>query len=71
MLSSHHEFYGKMNSIIDNLSQYDFISPHKSYIINHQYIRIYQPNTIIMVNGDEIPISKRKKDDMFMTSSQK
>ena len=67
MLSSHHEFYGKMNSIIDNLSQYDFISPHKSYIINHQYIRTYQANAIIMVNGDEIPISKRKKDGMFKT----
>jgi len=58
------EFYGTMNNLIEQLSSQGFISPHKSYLINYRFIRAYQADSIIMVNGDKIPIAKGKRDEI-------
>lgn len=58
------EFYGTMSSLIEQLSTRGFISPHKSYLINYRFIRTFQADAIIMVNGDKIPIAKGKRDEI-------
>lgn len=46
------------------LDQYDFISPHKRYLVNMHHIKCFDTfvNTIIVTNGDKIPISRNQKD---------
>ena len=58
------EYYGTMNSLIEQLSSQGFISPHKSFLINYRFIKAYRADSIIMVNGDKIPIAKGKRDEI-------
>lgn len=41
-----------------------FIRVHKSYLINIDYIYKYEPNEIEMLNGEIIPISKSRKNEI-------
>jgi DNA-binding LytR/AlgR family response regulator len=63
-LSSKDEFYGTISSLIEQLSSREFISPHKSYLVNYRFIKVFQSDAIIMVNGDKIPIAKGKRDEI-------
>lgn len=36
-----------------------FVSPHRSYIVNLRYVRIIGKTTLILDNGEEIPLSRR------------
>ena len=63
-LSAKDAFYGTIGSITEQLSSHGFISPHKSYLVNYRFIKAFQSNAIIMVNGDEIPIAKGKRDEI-------
>ncbi len=63
-LTTDDEFYGSISSIINQLRSQGFISPHKSYIVNYRFIKVFQADAIIMVNGDKIPIAKGKRDEM-------
>lgn len=49
---------------MEQLSPQGFISPHKSYLVNYRFIKAFQSDSIIMVNGDEIPIAKGKRDEI-------
>lgn len=51
------EFYGKLKSIAENLTA-DFIMIHQSYIINQTYVSEYSYETVKMVNGENLNISK-------------
>lgn len=51
------EFYGKIKSIAENLPA-DFMMIHQSYIINQTYVREYSYETVKMVNGENLNISK-------------
>lgn len=51
------EFYGKLKSISENLPP-DFIMIHQSYIIHQSYVSEYTYETVKMVNGENINISK-------------
>ena len=45
-----------------------FFRPHKSYIININFVKKYVKDHggyILLSNGDEIPISRRRKDDFI------
>ena len=37
-----------------------FLSCHKSYVVNMEYIQEFRGNEIILVRGDIIPVSKRR-----------
>jgi len=63
-LSSKEDFYGTMSSLIEQLSTQGFISLHKSYLVNYRFIKAFQADAIIMVNGDEVPIAKGKRDEI-------
>lgn len=51
------EFYGKLKNIAENLPA-DFIMIHQSYIINQNYVSEYSYETVKMVNGENLNISK-------------
>ncbi len=51
------EFYGKLKSIAENLPA-DFLMIHQSYIINRAYVSEYSYETVKMVNGENLNISK-------------
>lgn len=51
------EFYGKLKCIAENLPS-DFIMIHQSYIINQAYVSEYTYETVKLVNGENINISK-------------
>ena len=50
------------------LEDYDFVRVHQSHIINLKHIRRYvrgDGGQVIMMNGTEIEVSRRKKDDLL------
>lgn len=55
-----------INEIEKALNQKVFFRPHRSHIVNLNYIKRYvysNGGLIIMVNGKEIPLARRKKDE--------
>jgi two-component system LytT family response regulator len=50
------------------LSEYNFIRPHKSHLINVMYIKSYlkqEGGGIVMTDGTLIPVSRRKKEKIM------
>ena len=50
------------------LSQYNFIRPHKSHLVNIKFIKSYirqEGGYILMNDGSRIPVSRRKKDKIM------
>lgn len=64
MLDAEDEFYGSLENTADKLNGQGFFYPHKSYLVNYRFIKVFQAERIIMVNGDSIPIAKGKKDEV-------
>lgn len=55
------------------LEDYDFVRVHQSHIINLKLIRRYvrgDGGQVIMLNGTEIEVSRRKKDDLLAKISE-
>jgi len=50
------------------LSDYNFIRPHKSHLINVLYIKSYNKQDggyILMTDGSQVPVSRRKKEKII------
>lgn len=60
-----HEIYGTMQSIMENMPG-EFCYPHKSYVVNFNYVKAIGKNVILKCNGKlvEIPLSKQRKKEM-------
>lgn len=58
------DFYDKMEHIIEQVSRYRFMHPHRSYLINYDHVLRFKKDKIFMSNGDCIPISRLKKKDL-------
>lgn len=58
-----YEFYGKMNEVEEQLRQMTsaFLRVHKSYLLNMNYIKIFQSDDVIMQDDESFPISIRKR----------
>ena len=55
----------KALSVIEKeLSEYGFIRTHKSYIVNTRYIFSVERNSIILSNGENLPVSRTKLTDV-------
>ena len=48
-------------NLLKQLQSYDFISPHKSFIINYNKVIICRKDSVIMENGDELPIGRSQR----------
>ena len=57
------EFYGKMSDVEKQLKGSGFLTVHKSYIINVNYVSEFRVKEVVMTNGTIVPISQplRKK----------
>jgi len=57
------EFYGSIKEIFDNqLSKFDFLFIHKSYIVNYDYISAMKFDSVFLISNDTpLPISKHRK----------
>lgn len=55
------EFYGKLSDVILQLNEHSFLNVHKSYVINTNYVVEYRKDSILMANGESIPISQSMK----------
>ncbi len=50
------------------LSEYNFIRPHKSHLVNVKYIKSYlktDGGVILMEDGSKVPVSRRKKEHIM------
>ena len=54
-----------MNFWKDNLTSTIFISPHKSYIINFNYVTSYERKRIILDNKYEVNIARNRQTDFY------
>lgn len=52
------EFYSRMNKIENSLINEGFLRIHKSYIVNRAYAVGVKTNTIMLLNGEELPLSR-------------
>ncbi|WP_461206676.1 LytR/AlgR family response regulator transcription factor [Clostridium sp. DL1XJH146] len=50
-------FYSKLEDFFEKLQDERFFKPHKSFIVNMDYISKIQSNSIFMINDRSIPIS--------------
>jgi len=58
------EYYGKLSELLKELGE-NFISPHRSYLVNFSYIDTISGNTIILVTKEEIPLSRAMKKEFM------
>lgn len=59
-IDAEHSIMGNISDLLEQLSKYDFISPHKSFIINQAYITAFDDD-IKIYNKYSVPIAKNKK----------
>ena len=59
-------FYGKLSDIITKECFKDFMSIHKSYFVNMNYIEKFTANTVILLGSknEELPISKNNRTEV-------
>ena len=51
------QFYGKLKNVMEQLPA-GFLMIHQSYIIHQEYVREYSYESIKMINGDVLSVSK-------------
>lgn len=52
---------GRLKDICEKLERYGFILCHQGFLVNSQYIERIESDTIILDNGERVPISSRKR----------
>jgi len=58
------EYYGNLSDIYEELKEFNFIKPGKSYVVNLEHIKNIDKNFLIMSNGDKILIGRTYKKDV-------
>ena len=58
-----HTFYDSIQNLIRILPDF-FIYPHRSYLVNYELVTCFKFEELIMSNGDIIPISRNKRNEI-------
>lgn len=58
------QFYDKIETILKRVSEFRFMNPHRSYLINYDHVISIKKDTIIISNGDKIPLSRLKNKEI-------
>ncbi len=53
-------FYEKLDNVEDELKEKDFIRIHQSYLVNAQKIKSVSKDSVLLINGFSLPVSKSK-----------
>ena len=64
MINGTVDFYGVLDQIIDSLKEFQFFTCHKSYLVNYNLVKDFRYETLIMSNGDVIPVSQKKRKEI-------
>jgi DNA-binding LytR/AlgR family response regulator len=54
-------FYGTLKEVSEQVDKYNFISCHKSYLINYRHVAEFQYEQLTMTNKEVIPISQPQR----------
>lgn len=57
---------GNLKDIENEIAEYGFIRIHQSYLVNFQYINIIKQKEIVLDNGERLPISRGKYENVKM-----
>lgn len=60
-----YEMYGKLSDLIRKLPENDFVSIHKSYLVNWLYISHISGSDVILFDGTELPVSRNRKKEFM------
>lgn len=55
------DFYEGMDSLYERVKNNNFLHIHRSYIVNDAHIVQFKTNSVVMDNGEELPVSRSKK----------
>lgn len=55
------QFYSSLNDVERKLNEKDFMRIHQSYLVNIKYISKLVSSSVLLNNGEELPISRSKK----------
>ncbi len=62
-----HEFYYKLSDLKEQVKDKEFISTHRSFLVNLQYIKKISKQTILLKNQIEVPISRNLSQQVIKT----
>lgn len=54
-------FYGKITTIFQEVSKYNFIEPHRSFLVNYSHISSFEYSSLKLSNGETISISQGRR----------
>lgn len=63
--------YSKLDKIYEELKSYNFIFIHKSYIANYSYIKIVRSDSVELVDGTVLPVSRNRRSEIKKLCSRK
>lgn len=49
-----------LKDLEDELAQDGFIRIHKGYLVNYHYIRLIEQDSVLLTDGEQVPLSRRK-----------
>lgn len=55
---------GSLSDFIEKTAEYGFYSPHKSFLVNFEYINTIEKGYIHMSNGEDVPIAQKKYNEL-------
>lgn len=64
LTSGNKEFYGKLDDVVKQLQDANFLSIHKSYLVNFAHISAIRRNEVVLTNGETLPVSNSKRDSV-------
>ena len=63
------EYYGQL-SALERLVGMDFCRVHRSYLVHMRYVERYDRTSVMMTNGDVLPVARRNYDGFLKTYMQ-
>ena len=58
------QFYDSLETIYEQVKDYGFILIHKSFLINHRYIKVISYDSVMMADDTEFPISQMRRNEV-------
>lgn len=57
-------FYGSIQKVAEELSEKGFFMPHKSFLVNYRFLKMFGKDDLLLVNGAHIPVAKGKRKEI-------
>ncbi|MDO5028566.1 MAG: LytTR family DNA-binding domain-containing protein [Bacillota bacterium] len=70
-LEGRDDFYERLDQLEKTLNPKIFLRVHKSYIVNTNYIKNYSATSLVLSNGESIPVSATYAEDFILFLERK